>query len=154
MTNRGKAFEKKFEEDWKRVLPESFLIRLYDTTGGYLSIATPCDFVAFAEGKLFLIECKSIEGGTLNFSYIPQYDRLLKYKNLKGVYPGIVVWFKDHDKVIWCPIEEAEKIKADGNKSISLKYLDGTKYHLLEIPSIKKRVFLDSDYSVLIPIEK
>lgn len=37
----------------------------------------------------------------------------------------------------------------DGKKSISLKMLDEKLYNIIEIPSVKKRVFLESDYTIL-----
>lgn len=39
-------------------------------------------------------------------------------------------------------------MKKDGKKSINIK--DSMLYNSVEIPSIKKRTFLDSDYSVLV----
>ena len=87
------------------------------------------------------------------FTAIPQYERLLAYKDIKGVYPGIVIWFKEKDTVIWVPIKEAEKMVKDENKSIKLSMLKEDKYKIIVIPSTKKRVFMDSDYSSLIKEE-
>ena len=36
----------------------------------------------------------------------------------------------------------------DGKKSVGIRDLD--KYNIIKIPSIKKRVFMDSDYSILL----
>lgn len=51
----------------------------------------PCDFLAFAKGKLFMIECKEHKGASIPFVAIPQYDRLLKYTDLDGVFPGVLL---------------------------------------------------------------
>ena len=75
---------------------------------------------------------------------------LKDYINVKDVQPYIIVWFRSHDRVIACPASEALRIKADGNKSISLKMLDDKLYNIIEIPSKKLRTFLESDYTVLI----
>ena len=152
--NRGKQWEAKFKQDWattwKKAHQDHFLFRIPDQTSGYLTTSqNPCDFIGYTKGKLFLIECKSVEGNTLNFSAVRQYERLLKYKGLEGVFPGILIWYRDHDKVIWVPIEEAEKLKLGGAKSINIKILKDPNYKVLEIPSVKKRVFCDSDYSVM-----
>ena len=100
-----------------------------------------------------MLECKETQEGTINFSKIPQLDRpegLKDYINVKDVQPYIIVWFRSHDRVIACPASEALRIKADGNKSISLKMLDDKLYNIIEIPSKKLRTFLESDYTVLI----
>ena len=153
MISKGKQFEEKFKECWKKTFPEAFLLRLYDTTNGFSNINNPCDFVCFTQGKLFLVECKSHNGASISFTAIPQYERLLAYKDIKGVYPGIVIWFKEKDTVIWVPIKEAEKMVKDENKSIKLSMLKEDKYKIIVIPSTKKRVFMDSDYSSLIKEE-
>lgn len=51
----------------------------------------PCDFFAFAKGKFFLVECKEHKGASIPFNAIPQYDRLLKYIDLDGVFPGVLL---------------------------------------------------------------
>lgn len=151
--NRGKQFEAKFKEDWKKSFPGSFLFRIPDQVSGYLTTSqNPCDFLGYTKGRLFLIECKSVEGNTINFSLIRQYERLLDYIGLEGVYPGILVWFRDHDKVIWVPVTEAEKMKKAGAKSINIKMLKDPNYNIIDIPSVKKRVFMDSDYKVLLDL--
>lgn len=57
------------------------------------------------------------------------------------------MWFIDYDKVICFPIESLEKMKQDGLKSINIKTYEN--YPHIDIPSIKKRVFMDSDYTIL-----
>lgn len=53
--------------------------------------ANPCDFICFVSGKLFLIECKEHKGASIPFTAISQYSRLLQYKNIPGVYPGVII---------------------------------------------------------------
>lgn len=155
--NQGKAFEEKFRECWKKSLPEddNFIYRLPDQVSGFLNTSqNPCDFICFTNNRLFLIECKSHDGASIPFTSIPQYERLLNHKNKKNVFPGIVIWFKEKDKVLWVPIETAEKIYNDGNKSIQLKMFVNKLYNIIEVPSVKKRVFMDSDYSIFRDFEK
>lgn len=45
-----------------------------------------------------------------------------------------------------------EKMIKNGEKSIGVRMLDQKEYNILTIPSIKKRVFLDSDYKCLLDI--
>lgn len=148
--NQGKQFEEKFRECWRKSFPDTFLFRLNDQVLGYKSVSqNPCDFICFVNKKLFLIECKSHDGSSIPFSVMPQYERLLTYKDLEDVHPGFVIWFKEKDKVIWVPIKTAEKIYNSGKKSIGVKMLEDEQYEFIEIPSFKKRIFMDSDYTIL-----
>lgn len=151
-TNRGKAFEDQVKKQWQECFPGTFFMRLYDQVSGYKIVSqNPCDALAFVKGNLWLIECKSHDGSSIDFSAIPQYERLLNYKYFKNVHPGILVWFKQKDKVIWFPIDEAEKIHNSGEKSLGLRHLG--KYDIYEIPSEKLRVFMKTDYNKLVEWE-
>lgn len=152
--NKGKIFENIFKENWKKCFPKTFCLRLNDSLGGFKNINTPCDFLCFPGDKLFMIECKSHNGASIPFDAIPQYERLLEYKDMKNVHPGIIIWFREKDKVIWVDIKVAEKIFTDGNKSIQLKMLEKNLYDIKELPSVKKRVYLDTDYNYLINLYK
>jgi hypothetical protein len=55
----------------------------------------------------------------------------------------------DLDKVVFLPVEEVKKMKDDNCKSFNIKMLEEKVYNIIEIPSVKKRVFMDSDYSVI-----
>ena len=50
-------------------------------------------------------------------------------------------------------IKEMEKMVKDGKKSIGLKMLEEKSYNIIEIPSEKKRIYLDSDYTVLMNLK-
>jgi len=52
------------------------------------------------------------------------------------------------------PISTITKLKEDGKKSVNVKMLDDNSYNIIEIPSVKKRVFLDSDYSCLMNLKE
>lgn len=149
--NRGKAWEEKFRQDWQKSFPNTFMFRLKDQMTGYKETSrNPCDFLCFpGANQLFMVECKEHKGASIPFTAIPQYDRLLEYKNFPGVYPGVMLWLPEKDKVMWISITEMEKMVQDGKKSISIKMLKEKNYNIVEIPSIKKRVFMDSDYSKL-----
>ena len=153
--NQGKSFELHFKENWLKCFPNTFFYRLPDQMNGYLTTSqNPCDFIAFVNRKLFLLECKSHDGASIPFSAIPQYERLLKYKDLKYVVSGVIIWFKEKDRVIWVPIQTMEKLVNDGFKSIQLKILDKKTYNFIEIPATKKRVFMECDYSCLANLDE
>ena len=45
-------------------------------------------------------------------------------------------------------------MKQDGKKSVNVLKSQNEGYNIIEIPSVKKRVFMDSDYSVLLTLEE
>ena len=47
---------------------------------------------------------------------------------------------------------EIKELKTLGEKSIGIRHLD--EYDIKVIPSVKKRVFMDSDYSVLLNLNE
>lgn len=155
--NLGKKFESRVAVDLKRCFPNSFIYRLPDQQSGYAGVggSNPCDFICFTGNELLMIECKAHSGQSISFSTIRQYDKMLDYKCLNKVFPGVVVWFYDKDIVIWVPIEEMEKMVSDGEKSIGLRMIDEKKpykksYNILTLPSKKLRTFLETDYNYLV----
>mgnify|MGYP002624492615 CR=1 FL=1 len=97
-----------------------------------------------------MLECKETQEGTINFSKIPQLDRLKEYIGLEDVAQYIIVWYSKYDKIIACPASEALRMRDDGKKSISLKMLEDKSYNIIDIPSTKLRVFMESDYTCLL----
>ena len=147
--NRGKQFEKVFEENWKKSFPNTFIYRLKDDVSGYFGTSrNPCDFLCLPKDKLFMIEVKAHYGNTFPFSAFSQYETLKSYAGCQNVLQGVMIWFIDHSRIIYVPIETITKMMKDGLKSVNINKLDG--YVYVDIPSKKKRVFLESDYSILI----
>lgn len=153
MASRGKQFEDRFRKNWSDTVPDSLCYRLYDTMGGFKAVSNVGDFICYKVPNVYLIDCKSIQGNTLPFSDLRQYDQMLEYKDITGVYAGFIVWFVDHDKVLWIPIQTMEKIKSEGLKSYNIrKMLDDPGYFALNIPSVKLRTFMNSNYSKLVEL--
>jgi len=153
--NYGKKFEENVKDDWERFLPDSPIIRLQDQQSGYAGNSSNiCDYIAFTSGKLFLLECKETKENTFNFAKLTQYDDLLNYKDYDNTYPGVTIWFSKHDKVVWVSINEIERMKKEGKKSVNIKMLDTKEYKIYEIPSKKKRVYLTCDFNILRSVEK
>lgn len=146
--NYGKKFEEQFKKDWLGSVPDSIIIRLYDNTSGFYNISNVCDFVGYSYPNIFLIECKTHKGASLPFDKITQYDKLKEYADIKGVVAGVVLFLYEKSKVMFIPINTLIKLKKDGEKSVGLRHLE--KYDIIEIPSKKKRIFMTSDYSVLL----
>ena len=78
------------------------------------------------------------------------YAALQQYANIHGVRRGILLWFIEHDRILYVPVKTVEQMIKDGKKSINIRTIDKDGYDYVDIPSKKKRVFLDSDYSVLL----
>ena len=146
--NRGKPFEAKFKEDFLKI-PGATLDRIYDSTNGHKGVSNICDFICYVFPYILYAETKSINENTFPINNLTQYERLLEKKGIRGVKAGAIIWFVKHDRVIFCPIETFEKLKLDGFKSVNILKTDFNEYPVIEIPSVKKRVYMDSDYSVL-----
>ena len=150
--NRGKQWENKVREDFKRTFPSGTIDRLYDPVGGYSNVRNISDFIGYMRPSIFYIECKSKDGNTFPFSNLSQYDKLVSKVGIPGVRAGVLIWFKDHDKVVYVPIKTITQMKNDQKKSINIK-TDLDKYRIFEIPGKKKRVFIECDYSILATLE-
>ena len=74
---------------------------------------------------------------------------MLEYKSISGVNAGFIVWFVDHDKILWIPAATMEKIRNEGLKSFNINKMSSEDYFFLEIPSKKLRTFMTTDYSWL-----
>jgi hypothetical protein len=144
--NYGKEFEQKFKEDFLK-LENSTLDRLYDVVTGYKSVKQVSDFIGYVYPSIFYIECKSHRGASMPIENITQYEKLEAKIGIPGVRAGVVLWLVDKDKVMYIPMSTVKQLKEQGEKSIGIRHLDV--YNIIEIPSVKKRVFMDSDYSIL-----
>ena len=155
----GKKFEDRFKKDYIRCFPDTLIYRLPDQQSGYAGggSSNPCDFFCFTGEEVLMVECKAHKGASINFSAIRQYEKMLDYKGIKKVFPGVVVWFYEKDTVIWVSIEEMEKMVLDGEKSIGLRMIDEKKpykksYNIITLPSKKLRAFMETDYKYLVEV--
>ncbi len=149
--NKGKPFEEQFKRDWLTSMGETTCDRIYDVTSGRSRISNICDFICYKYPRIYYMECKEVaKGNTFNLAKLTQYDKLVEKNHIKGVVSGVVIWFREKQKVVFVPISTFIKLKIDGAKSYSVKYLDTNEYYAINVPSVLKRVFMTSDYSVLL----
>ena len=148
--NYGKEFEAKFKEDFLK-LENSTIDRLYDVTTGYKSITQVADYIGYVYPNIFYCECKSHKGASIPIGNITQYDKLKNKVGIPGVRAGVILWLIEKDKVLYIPMSTVKQLKEQGEKSIGIRHLG--LYNIKEIPSIKKRVFMDSDYSILLNLK-
>lgn len=144
--DRGKQFENKFEGDFVKV-PDATVDRLYDVMSGYKSIKQISDYIGYIYPNIFYLECKTHKGASVPISNITQYENLKKKVGIPGVRSGVVLWLYEKDRVFYIPTQTITQLIDEGEKSVGLRHLDT--HRIIEIPSVKKRVFMDSDYTIL-----
>jgi hypothetical protein len=149
--NRGKAFEQKLKEDFSKI-SGAYIYRVPDQLGGLKGQIGICDFIGFCYPSIFFLEAKTILGNTFPITNFTQFDKLMSIPDVRGVHRGVVMRFQTHDTVVYVPLTTFVKLKQDNKKSFNIKYIDSKEYECLVIPSVKKRVFMDSDYSVLLSL--
>lgn len=151
--NRGKEFEARFKNDFLASIPNSTIDRLYDPVSGYMSISNISDFIGYSKPLIYYLECKTHKGASLPFENITQYEKLKAKVGIPGVRAGVILWLYEKDIVMYVPISTITKMKNDGKKSVGLKAIEEG-YNIKIIPSVKKKVFMDSDYSCLLELEE
>jgi hypothetical protein len=149
--NRGKQWEAKLKEDFSK-MSGAYIYRVPDQLGGLKGQTGICDFIAYKFPKIFFIEAKTILGNTFPLTNFTQFDKLMSIPNNQGVHRGVMLWFQDHQRVLYVPLLTIAKMKQDGKKSVNIRTIDSDGYEYLNIPSVQKRVFLDSDYSVMMEL--
>lgn len=143
--SRGKAFEEEIRKAFERE-PNTSVTRLIDPQNGYAGVRNICDFIVYKRPSQFFIECKSHYGNTLNFKgdiTENQWNGMLEMSKVDGVVAGIIVWFIDHDKTVFIPIERLEFYKQQGYKSVNINKMWDTDWVLIE--GKKKRIMYEYD---------
>lgn len=148
MSLNPKTFEARFKNEFQEAFPEGTIIRLYDSMSGYKSVSNISDFIGYVYPNVYFLECKTHKGASIPFEKITQYDKLIKVAGIKGIRAGVVLFLYEKDKVYYIPVKTIEQMKADGKKSVGLKAVEEG-YRIIEVPSVKQRVFMKSDYSIL-----
>lgn len=151
--NRGKDFESVVKKSLESIEGCS-VDRLHDQTSGFAGSSNICDFIVYKKPVLWYIECKCCYGNTLSIhSNSPkkkygaisnnQWEGLLDKSKIEGVTAGIIVWFIEHDRTIFIPIQELECKRNKGYCSVNIKELDTWSH--AKLYGQKKRVFFDYD---------
>lgn len=139
-TNRGKDFENIVRSSISNLGID--ITRLYDSTSGYISIHTTCDFIAYKYPTIYYIECKSIDGNTLSIAALRQLEDLLEKKKYYGTRAGFLIWYKDHRLTYWVEADYVNELKQNGDKSINIKNLMASEDNRVQlIPAVYKRVY-------------
>ena len=152
--NRGKQFEAKLKQDFLSSISESTIDRLYDSVSGYKAISNISDFIGYKKPFIFYLEAKSHQGNTFPLVNLTQYDKLVGKIGIPGVRTGVVLWMIDKDYVVYLPIAFIKYLKENNYKSFNVKMINDETLNdkFLVLPSTKKRVFMDTDYSPLLEL--
>lgn len=152
----AKKYEAIIKDSFKKI-PDTYVLRLYDTTSGYLNIKNPCDFIVYHDTTMYLVECKTLQGTCLNKSSISQLNDLLDAAEVTGICSGVLVWYRDFQKTFWVNnIYLRYNFLYNNKKSLNIKDLmsasvaDG----VIEIPAKVKRTFCDYDLEVIFECQK
>lgn len=151
--NYGKKFEQKFKEDFLKSLPNSTIDRLYDVTMGYKAISQISDYIGYRFPNIFYLEIKTHKGASIPIDNITQYEKLICKIGIPGVRVGVILWLYEKDIVMYIPASTIMTMIEDGKKSIGIRAIDEG-YNIKIIPSVKRRTYMDSDYSILMNLNE
>ena len=150
----GKKFEEWFKRDWDITFPDGIIFRIPDQVSKKKGSENLCDFFAFNNKTLYLLECKATKVTTFNFAKLKQYSRMLPYKDYENVHTGVMIYFYTFDKIFYVPIETVRRMKQDGKKSVNVNKSIKEGYNIKVIPTTKRRVYVSGDYSLMSELER
>lgn len=149
LSNYGKKFEGQLRQDLSKI-DGAFVYRLPDQQSGYVGTSqNPCDFLFYKKPFLYLLEAKSVHGNTFPISNLRQYGRLINFTNIDGLFCGVIVWFTEHDRILYVPIETFRDLIGSGAKSVNINKLEQLNEKFIDVPVSKKRIMCEGDYSFL-----
>lgn len=143
--NRGKDFEHVVQMCLDRV-SDVAVTRLYDTMNGFSGVANISDYIVYRYPHLMYLECKAIYGNTLNFHLITdkQWTGMAEKAKTPGVVAGVMIWYIDHDYTVFVPIQELNRMKHLGKKSVHVNDVMYNKdVTVFPVPGHKLKVFFD-----------
>ena len=139
--NRAKKFEKIILSCWEETVG-TWIYRLYDVMNGNKGVRNISDFLAYKMPIMYVIEAKSIQKNTFPCNFRQYEDMKELYdKHIQGIEIGVIVWFIDHQKVVYISIETFIKLVEDGKKSFNIKMLESNEYDHIVIDSVIQRVY-------------
>ncbi|MBO5017044.1 MAG: Holliday junction resolvase RecU [Bacteroidaceae bacterium] len=144
--NLGKKAEQKLRNWLDRPEQGYCLDRLPDQMTGFYGSKNICDFTLFKSPYMYYIESKATWADRFDFSMITdyQYENLLKKSRITNVYGVIIILFATEQRAFIIDINEIDRLKQAGKKSINIKKLDSWDIKYTEINTIpSKKALLD-----------
>lgn len=138
----GKKAEQKIREWLDRPEQGYCFDRIPDQMTGFYNSKNICDFTLFKSPNMYYIESKATWSDRFDFSMITdyQYKNLLQKSKIQNVYGVIIILFAAEQRAFIIDINQIDKLKSIGKKSINIKKIDkwGIKYAEIQtIPSRK-----------------
>lgn len=142
----GKKAEQKIREWLDRPEQGYCFDRIPDQMTGFYGSKNICDFTLFKSPDMYYIESKATWSDRFDFSMITdyQYKNLLQKSKIQNVYGVIIVLFAAEQRAFIIDINQIDKLKSIGKKSINIKKIDNWEIKYIEIQTIPSRkVLLD-----------
>lgn len=142
----GKKAEQKIREWLDRPEQGYCFDRIPDQMTGFYGFKNICDFTLFKSPDMYYIESKATWSDRFDFSMITdyQYKNLLKKSKIQNVYEIIIILFAAEQRAFIIDINQIDKLKSIGKKSINIKKIDNWEIKYTEIQTIPSRkVLLD-----------
>ena len=99
--SKGKEFESCVKKSFEKSFPEGTIDRIYDTEGRRYGVRNICDYIGFSTPHIYYLEAKSVRKNTFDLKKLTQYDKLVKKSGIKDAIAGVVIWFRDHKRVVF-----------------------------------------------------
>lgn len=102
--------------------------RIPDQMTGFYGSSNICDFICFKSPDIYYIECKATWSNRFDFSMISekQYEGLINKSKIHHVHGWVIVLFASYKRAFVIDINEIDRIKKSGKKSINIdKMLSG-----------------------------
>lgn len=127
--------------------------RIPDQLTGFYGSKNICDFILFKSPNMYYIESKATWADRFDFSMITdyQYEHLLKKSRIANVYGVIVVLFAAEQRAFIIDINEINKVKTSGKKSLNIKKIKdwGIKYREIQtVPSRKALLDYEGEFEL------
>lgn len=144
--NLGKKSEQKIHQWLDRPQDGYCFDRLPDQMPGFYGSKKICDFTLFKSPNMYYVESKATWSDRFDFSMITdyQYKNLLQKSKIQNVYGVIIILFAAKQRAFIIDINQIDKLKSIGKKSINIKKIDNWEIKYIEIQTIPSRkVLLD-----------
>lgn len=134
----GKKAEKKIQEWLDRPQDGYDFNRIPDQMSGLRGSDNICDFTLYKYPYHYYIESKATYENRFDFSMLTekQYTGLLEKSKIPGVYGIVIVLFATYKRAFILNIQEIDRLKTSGKKSLNVKHIDKWSCWYKEIQTI------------------
>ena len=138
LTGLGKKAEKKITE-WLDRPEDGFCFdRIKDKMTGWRGDCNICDFTLFKSPNFYYIESKATYEDRFPYTMITdyQFEHMLEKSCIANVKCYVIVLFASYKRAFMFNIQDIEKEKLEGRKSINITKINKWKIPFIEIQTI------------------